>query len=327
MTERWNAMLAERQDYVPLEPLEPLSVLYLAGVSFCGSTLLSFIMNTHPEVVSVGEISPTARAEGPDYLCSCGAKLASCTLFASVRTVMARRFGVSMDPVYWKLLHRATANRYLDHLATVYTYPALVVHVRDTVREWVPAWRKGINWYARRNEAFIRSVLRVSGKRLFFDATKLSTRIPVLRRICGRRLLVLHLVRDPRGYAWSAGRHEGLTWDRAARNWTRSNLAVEHALAGLDPHRWIRIRYEDLCRDPDAVLARITGFAGVAPYTSDDPSRRGSHHIIGNEMRLSADPRPRPRLDETWRERLPAEGRDRVWALAGALAARYGYER
>ncbi len=326
MTVSWASLLAERKDYVSLDPLAPVPVLYLAGTSFCGSTLLSFIMNTHPDVVSIGEISPTRVAEGPEYRCSCGALLKDCPFFRQVREVMAGRFEVTMDPVYWDLRHRASPNRYLDYFLTSYTLPSRMARARDVAREWSSRFRKGINHHARRNEAFIRAVLQVSGKRLFFDATKPASRIPLLRRVAGRGLLVIHLVRDPRGYALSANRHEGVPWARAARSWLRTNLAVERSVASLEHHRWLRLRYEDLCREPARVLDRITRFAGLDPFPSHDEHTPPAHHIIGNQMRLTADSWRTLRLDESWRRRMPPEARHEVWDIAGRLAGSYGYQ-
>ena len=55
----------------------PERFLYVVGTSFTGSTLLSFLLNLHPQIVSVGEMTGPFRgvADRQAYPCSCGAAL------------------------------------------------------------------------------------------------------------------------------------------------------------------------------------------------------------------------------------------------------------
>lgn len=45
--------------------------------------------------------------------------------------------------------------------------------------------------------------------------------------------------------------------------WIRHNEHIEQALASAAPDRWLRVRYEDLVADPDAVLAGVCDLLGV----------------------------------------------------------------
>ena len=106
--------------------------------------------------------------------------------------------------------------------------------------------------------------------------TRRSTR---RKRNCWRRrsgidLHLLHMVRDPRGvaYSWTslstAARSAGPTCRPSAAHlsstawWTAWNLAIEWALAPQLAERYRRVRYEDVMDEPRRELADIATWAG-----------------------------------------------------------------
>ena len=50
---------------IPGEP-PPVHVAYLTGVAFCGSTLMSIVLNTHPDVLSMGDSKRGRRESEKD---------------------------------------------------------------------------------------------------------------------------------------------------------------------------------------------------------------------------------------------------------------------
>ena len=50
----------------PMEQAHPVDVICLAGASYCGSTLVSFLLNAHPQIHSVGEMGPLPIFESED---------------------------------------------------------------------------------------------------------------------------------------------------------------------------------------------------------------------------------------------------------------------
>ena len=71
----------------------PERFLYIAGTSFTGSTLLSFLLNLHPQIVGVGEMTGPFRGveDRRGYPCSCGAALSECPFWTAVGQEMAGR--------------------------------------------------------------------------------------------------------------------------------------------------------------------------------------------------------------------------------------------
>lgn len=303
---------------------KPIDVVYIAGASFCGSTLLSFVLNTHPQILSIGEMGPTEKSESEDYLCSCGTRLVECPFFVKVRDRMARR-GVPLDLLHWDLRHRYSDSRFWNRVACVAPCSPAFLAVRDAVRDRVPRWRERIDDFRRRNKAFMSAALEAAGKSVFLDATKYPTRIPLLERM-NVSLKVIHLVRDPRGYCYSVRKHRPQSTEAPARDWVRVNRLAEYHLRRLPPNRWRRVSYESICADPQGSLQKLTDFMGVEPLVVPDDFRKCPNHVIGNAMRLPSDGRVTIQLDEKWRRTLPQEDLQATARIAGALGRQYGFE-
>jgi hypothetical protein len=88
--------------------------------------------------------------------------------------------------------------------------------------------------------------------------------------------------------------------------------------------RWLTVRHEDLCRDPEAELGKIFHFLGVAPGVRVQSFRAAGQHIIGNRMRLSTT--SEIRLDESWKTELTPDQLRTVERIAGTELRRYRYE-
>jgi hypothetical protein len=301
-------------------------VVYLAGTGHSGSTLVSFVLNNDPRIFSIGEMhAPVFPRDAPEKrACSCGSMMVDCAFFAKMRERL-RDQGFDLDPSAWDLEYsRISANPLVDRLMVGSLRNSLAEAVRDRVWPLVPAYRRAIDRLDRFNVLFVRAALSISGKSIFFDATKDPIRIRHLRRLTGIRLRVIHIVRDPRAYAYSRIRDAGMSPEAAADAWVRTNRNCERHLRAL-PGAWMRMRYEDFCAENDATLAHIGEFLGIGPLTPTDDFRSAEHHIMGNKMRLPRFARSTIRLDEQWREKLPDPARAAVESLAGDLARSYGY--
>jgi len=302
-----------------------IPLVYIAGTSFCGSTLLSFLLNMHPDLLCIGEMGPARQFEVEGYECSCGAVLAECPFFLRVKAHMDEQ-GVAFDMNRWELRHRYSANPKIERLMMGTLGSRVLRSIRDPLLGLVPRYTARMRAFERRNVAFIRAALAVSGASVFLDATKIPSRIPFLAGIEEIDLRVIHLLRDPRGYCHSARKHSGRNVELASRDWASNQDYCEDARRELPKVRWLRTRYEDFCTDPDRHLAELCDFMGVSHLPAPEEYRSTAHHVIGNRMRSSSDPRTSIRLDEKWRETLSGSEQRIVARVAGKQARRYGYD-
>ena len=309
----------------------PERFLYVAGTSFTGSTLLSFLLNLHPQIVSVGEMTGPFRGvtDRRAYPCSCGEALSECPFWTAVGEEMAGR-GLRFDPDHWDLRFDPD-NTFSRRLLTSSLRSNRADAIRDTVVEHAPLLGKHVRSISRRNEALVASARAVAGKPVFVDASKNINRARQLDRTSRLEPHVVHLVRDSLGFVASKksraaknprAAREGRVGD-ASRYWNRRSAQAERLFAALPPERRLRVRYEDLCTDPEREFGRICGMLGLEKLPGPYEFLAGDHHIIGNRMRLSSS--SEIVLDERWRSILTEEEAEAVRRSTSRHRQAFGY--
>jgi len=302
---------------------ERLPVVYLAGSGHTGSTLLALFLDAHPDIASVGETAFKRKLQGTagaKLTCTCGESYSSCTFWAEVfRGVTAA--GYELSPLEWSNDFRYKG--WLAHrLFSRYSARPALRAVQKTATALFPAHNARVERVQKVNLEFVRTVLRLTGARVFFDTSKRAMRLHHLLQVPEFDVKVVKLVRDVRGYAWSAKRRGGAVPD-AALTWRRDQENFDEITRVMPPDRVMLLRYEDVCRDPRTWLKETYAFCGVDPIDPPDYVIPKEHHVLGNSMRRSD--MIRIRLDESWRTSLSADEQDRALAIAGPLHAKNGY--
>jgi hypothetical protein len=303
----------------------PIRVGYLAGSGHTGSTLLALLMNSHPQVISVGETAfkPSNRRRGRFMLpCSCGNTYAECPFW---RDVFARVRGQGFDlgPQTWTNDYRYE-NRWLHRGLTQYSGRPVVRWIQRKSLRWLPVHAQRLERIDRVNLAFIQAALGASNKEVFFDTSKRSLRLERLAAIPEIDLRLIILVRDVRGFASSAKRR-GRDLESEAWTWKCEHEVVREIAQLLPPDHTALVRYEDICADPAGQLTALHRFLSVQPAPPPEVIFPSEHHVLGNRIRLQKS--LRVRASRSWEEILtPAEVR-RVVAIAGDLNTRLGYQQ
>jgi len=302
--------------------MRPARYALIAGTSFCGSTLLAMLLNSHPEMASISEMQGPMGPEGDAYRCSCGAVLRDCRFWQQVAE-QVRRHAPHFSLERWDFLYELGGTRVARQLLTRSLRANRLDRWRDALVRRRAAWRRRLRAIGANNEAFIDGVLAVTGKRVFIDATKDPLRARFIDQTTRFRPLVIHLVRDAPGFVNSYVKNTGGSATRGIRLWKRMAAHCRRLARELPAERMLRLRYEDLCTAPARELERITRFLGTAPYPANWDPTTVPHHLIGNRMRLR--PLQEIRLDESWRAQLPASTRGRVERRTAAWRRSFGY--
>jgi hypothetical protein len=292
-------------------------------MGYSGSTLLSMLLATHPDVSSVGELTGPSQVHAVGYPCSCGKKVVECSFWRSVGEGM-RAAGYPFSPESFGT--RAVIMG--DRAGKVYALPtgsALLDGVRDRVLAGVGTRLAQAPEAAARCATLARVITEVDGTTTFVDTSKEWAQIAHLARREDIDLWVLHLIRDGRAVTRSIMRHKRRAPADAASAWLHVNRRVERAIrAHVPPERVMTLRYEDLCATPDEALGAVARFLDL----SDEFQRAGldpaDFHVLGNAMRT----RPVDEIvcDDSWRRTLTAEDLEAFERAAGWLNRRYGYE-
>lgn len=306
--------------------MSAIPVVYVAGVGRSGSTLLDLILGNHPEVESVGEL---AKVVGSAWVrreyCACGERGPECPFWTQV---LAR--WLDGEPRERRFEEYLGLQRRLERIRA---WPRLAAEAGRPSPE--------LARYGELTFRLLEAIRRVSGRRVIVDSSKLPARAFALSLVPNVELRLVHLVRDPRGTAFSyqkaIGRNEraGVQHDLVPQALAKSALAWRLANGMVDRLRRrlpesLRLTYEELVTAPRRSLAAVGQLAGLDFSAVALRLERGEalgvrHTIAGNFVRMQGEVRLAPDLE--WRRRLSPVEQRWIALLAGARLRAYGYER
>lgn len=306
----------------------PVTVLYIGGMGRSGSTILERLVGQIDGVCNLGEVVFLAdRGVRENQSCGCGQLFSDCPFWTEVG---ARAFGG------WDAIDVER----MDHLYRT------VDDVKYTPRMLLP--HSTVEFDRRRAEytSFFRrlyvAAAEVSGAALVVDSSKQTSFAYALSHENGIGLRLLHLVRDPRGVAYS--------WTRRVRRpeisdheefmptyrpsymaalWIGHNLLL--AALRLRGVATYRLNYEQFTADPRGALRSVARFLGrpevALDFVADDNhtvTLSPTHSVAGNPMRFQTGD-VAVRRDRRWRREMPRRAQLLVGAMTLPVARAFGY--
>jgi hypothetical protein len=237
-----------------------LPVVYIAGSSHSGSTLLDLVLGSHSKIESLGEAKkiPQVLAKirdpsGETPLCSCREPINSCG--------------------FWSAVLRLDEGTFTE---------------REEITKQ-PAADLGL---ARRALAF-------RAREVLLDSSKNLGRLRFLSCVPEFDVTCLHLTRDPRAVAFSAVRKiEKKTgpldpksrWrllTKHAFDWSSLNRKIRNRYHSKKSVTYLALRYEDFVMAPESTLAKVLPSIGLKFEAAQMQFRNFTHHNIeGNRLRL-----------------------------------------
>jgi hypothetical protein len=303
------------------------TVVLLGGFGRSGSTLLERVISRASGATALGEVIHCwERGLLGGERCGCGLAFGACPFWTAVGDVA---FGgwQSVDGQELLALRR--------ELCTNRNIPLLLA---PSLR---PDFRRKLTQYVAMLDRLYAAAAEVSGSTLLVDSSKHPSYAFLLRH-SRVRLRVVLVVRDSRGvaYSWAKRVLRPEVADRedymptysplgAANRWSAYNLLFQ--LLALVLTRVRTVRYEDFVLRPAATVDRVLAFAGTSPdpdvraqLVGGSVDLRTDHTVAGNPMRFRTGP-VSLRLDEEWREAMPARARRVVSLATWPLRLRFGY--
>jgi len=184
------------------------------------------------------------------------------------------------------------------------------------------------------------AVAAESGCDVIVDSSKAFGYLAILQGIPELEITPVHLLRDPRGVAYSWARkkarpdhHHGPAYMPRYSPAKTAMMGYLNLLADVVPSsKPLALRYEDLVASPRPVLESILEAVGEPPVESLDfldghtAELHPVHSVAGNPSRMISGP-VEITLDEEWRRSMKASQRLTVTCLSAPLLLRYGYWR
>lgn len=256
-------------------------ILYIAGYSRSGSTILDMMLNSHDDVISTGELTYLqSDALNADRMCTCGEPYQSCT-----------RYGHWLED---RPATEAALIRKIEERAGVKTLlnGNVSEHDQNAYRAYAQSLFAEIGSDA--------SVIVDSSK----SAHDAAGRPFALARLAGLDVRVLHLSRSPRstirsyldkGSNWALEGHQkprALESWRPIVGWTLANSLAAKVGKALGEDHYLHVRLEDLLTDPKTTMDRIGHFAGldlsgVSKAVLAGEAFSAGHSVGGNRARLT----------------------------------------
>ncbi len=307
-------------------------VLYVGGLGRSGSTLLEKLLNELPGTLSVGEtLHLWERGIRDHERCGCGEDFDVCPQWAAIG---AEAYGDWASVDVDRMIDLRWA---LDRSRRL---PQIFRGLRSGEQS------ADERWYVEQLRTVLLAAASTAPRdpdgnapEVILESSKHLSTAAMLATDPNLDVRVVHLVRDPRGvaYSWTkvVDRPEAdgsimptYSPARTAMRWVTDNLGFE-TLARLGVPM-LRVRYEDLLADPVGTLRSIGALADldVGPLDFIDGNEihltQPMHSIAGNPMRFGGD-RMTLRLDDAWRSKLDPSARRLVTAMCAPVLRRYGY--
>ena len=299
------------------------TLVYILGFSYSGSTLLAFLLSAHPEIATTGEIvGPPHFGDGRAFACSCGTRIQTCAFYRELERRIADP-GFDLARGKWGTRVLSQPPTLAERLWFGPLRPGFLETPRDVCRCLWPGVDGMLSGRLELNRRFVMAACELLDTEILVDSSKVPAQLPILARIPGIRLKVVHLLRHPAGCVWSAMTHHGHGPDFPAKAWLRNLATCEAAVAKLGAGECMRVRYEELCTSPADVLRDVCAFVGVGYDPRMLRFRSGVHHVVGNRMRLMQE--DRIQADESWRAALHPDELRVVANMTGRRAAGHGY--
>lgn len=306
----------------------PLKILYIAGCSRTGSTIVGNLLGQAPGFVHVGELREVwDLGTDPRQLCGCASPFHECSFWNAV-------FGTFGG------FDETLARRFLPLLRT-----PPPVRTRDLLLRSPDAVGRGVK--ARFADALdglnqlYDAIGATADADVIVDGSKYPSYAFLLGLLPGVSLHVLHLVRDPRAVAYSWAKRTkrnptAIGMDRmeakgvlhTCRAWNERNLLTRR-LWGHDPARYSLLRYEDFVRDPAGSLRPALRMVGhldaLLPLSTDAIANLKPCHTVGGNPDRFKTGTVSLRADTDWKTQLNPMMKHAVSLLSYPWLRTYGY--
>lgn len=299
-------------------------VLFILSPGYTGSTLLTLLIATHPEVATIGERRNLHVrlnvGRSKQVHCLCGRYARDCDVLSAAYAAGRRKLPFYLRGVNYpkfKLSRHQHVNRIAFRLARA---------TELGYRQWfLTRW---MSFLYRRvcdaNAAVVDFVLQNQGANVLVDSSKVPGDLKHLKDSGLFDVRVIHLSRDGRGRFYSLlDRDPSLSTEDAARDVRDAHRRIQTLLDEWeDPVT--HVKYEDLCRRPLDEIRRIAVEAGLDPEGMSLDYLATTKHLLGN-ARIVQSESDQIVNQELWRTSLSPEALETFERIAGESNRTFGY--
>ncbi len=304
---------------------KPQKVLFIGGVGRSGSTLIEKVLHGLDETFAVGEtLHLWERGVTNNELCGCGEPFDQCPHWQAVGDIAFGGWHKADTAKAIDLRWRVDRSRRLPQIVKALRTNKPTQEQQEYLDYLVPV--------------LLASSEAARHPQVLLESSKHLSTAAILALDPQIDLHILHVVRDPRGvaYSWTKQVKRPETDDdfmpvysprRSAFRWLSDNSGFSM----LGRHtKLLRIRYEDFLQQPKQTVASISEFMQIKQPDlsfingSTIRSNHVMHSVAGNPMRFSSDDITL-RHDSAWEKQLAMRHKIEVSTICAPLLRKYGY--
>jgi len=162
------------------------------------------------------------------------------------------------------------------------------------------------------------TIRKTAGTSIVVDSSKYIHRFKLLHAQRPEQTRAIFLTRDGRSIVASKYKRQNTSATVSAKKWRRTNGYSRYILRNMPTDAYIHVRYEELCREPEAALARICEFAGISfDQRMLSLENIEAHNVGGNRMRMN--PGKDIKEDRKWQSLLTESQLQQFETIAGEM--------
>ncbi len=251
-------------------------IYFVLGPSYHGAGALSWRLNHHPAILSLGTANPKKNGS----LCSCGLDARDCPFWDEIHDSIYELLGD--ETPFSTLLPDGpyiTPNRVVNRvLNTVLSLAANEI----TPKSWKLVYEAAERFYGIYDQ-YLLTARKLAPHRIYVDAERANMKFMIMTAMGFPVRGVIHMVRDPRAYAaaWKRYYPES-TVEKSTLEWFAAHSRIKRLASIYSKVRFQTVRYEDLAENTTETLGKTLNFMrvkGTWPDSLTIPAEK--NHLIG----------------------------------------------
>jgi len=244
---------------------KPINLLYLLGAGRSGTTMLTTVLNNHPQIYAVGEMHQFLDYVTENKDCSCGSNVSACEFWGPV-----------IDKLDHTLLEEPNTVSFSNNLECHKYIPKHYLKATPNKR------------YSALVNMIFNAISQEVDEPWLLDSSKYISRFLLLRKNKRFNVKGIYMVRDVRGVVHSFGKKVQTQKGPLSAILYYTLINFWGQLVTTFDRNIIQIRYEDFVNNPDEVLKKLEGhvFQENSETTRlDQKTFKIPHIIAGNRLR------------------------------------------
>lgn len=284
--------------------MKKIKVINITGWGRSGSTILGNVLGEIKGFFFAGEVRNIwNRVIIEDRLCGCGVNFKECPVWSSI---FNDAFGgmEAVDPIQMKkLIKMHTRTRHLPMLLL----PGSKKILKENLKEYIGNLDKLFD-----------SISKITNSEVIIDSSKTTISSFILSLLDNVDLYLIHLVRDPRGIAYSRQKKlvqpdksqvtymEQFSPWRSSLMWNARNVISE--LLWRNKPNYLMLRYEDFIGNPKGTIEDILKFTNetdkdLSFISGSEVDLNLNHSVWGNPSKFKVG-KVKLKIDDEWKVKL-----------------------